>query len=114
MWVLAHHAVTASGGRLNYVSTVLYHVRNPWERLASRDHSCLKTEIGGNQGHALRKNFAPKMHGTMKNKQVNDNSVEQSRPLGQAVSLGRLSSHFRVTTERQFATWSDRALGRRA
>ena len=54
------------------------------------------------------------MHGPMKNKKVKDNSVGESRPLGQAVSLGRLSSHSRVTTDRQSATWSARALGRGA
>ena len=48
----------------------------------------------------------------MKNKQVKDNSVEESRPLVQAVSLGRLSSHSRVTTDRLSATWSAQALGR--
>ena len=50
----------------------------------------------------------------MKNKLVKDNSVEESRPLEQAVSLGWLSSHSRVTTDRQSATWSARALGRGA
>ena len=55
--------------------------------------------FGGKQGHALRRNFAPKMYGPMKNKTVKDNSMEESRPLGQAVSLGRLSSHSRVTTD---------------
>ena len=50
----------------------------------------------------------------MKNKKVKDNSVEKSRPFGQAVSLGRLSSHSWVTTDRQSATWSARALGRGA
>ena len=106
--------VTASTGRLNYISIVLYHVRKLRERLASRDHSCLKTEVGGKQGHALRKNFAPKMYGPMKNKKVKDNSMEESWPLGQAVSLGLLSNHSRVTTDRQSATWSTRALGRGA
>ena len=48
----------------------------------------------------------------MKTKQVKGNNVEESRPVGQAVSLGRLSSHSRVTTDRQSATWSARALGR--
>ena len=43
-----------------------------------RDHSCLKTEIEGEQEHALRRNFAPKMYGPMKNKQVKDNSEEES------------------------------------
>ena len=81
---------------LNYVSIVLYHVRKLWERHASRDHSCLKTEVRGKQGHALRRIFAPKMHGTMQNKEEKDNSVEESRPLGLAVSLGRLSSHCRL------------------
>ena len=104
----------ASVGRLNYVSIVLYHVGKLWERLASRDHSCLKTEVGGKLGHALHRNFAPKMYGPMKNKKVKDNSVEESRPLWQAVSLGWLSSHSRVTTDRQSATWSARALGRGA
>ena len=66
------HTVTASTGRLNYVSIVLYYVRKLWESLTSRDHSCLKTEVGGKQGHALRGNFAPKMYGRMKNKQVKD------------------------------------------
>ena len=80
----------------------------------SRDRSSLKTEVEGKQGHALRRNFAPKMYGPMKNKQVKDNSVEESRPLGQVVSLGRLSSHSWVTTDRQSATWSARALGREA
>ena len=47
-----------------------YHDRKLWDRLASRDHSYLKTEIGDKQGHALRRNFAPKMYGPMKNKQV--------------------------------------------
>ena len=51
------------------------------------------------------------MYGPMKNKQVKDNSVEESRPVGQVVSLGRLISHSRVTTDRQSATWSARALG---
>ena len=32
----------------------------------------------------------------------------------QSVSLGRLSSHSRVTTDRQSATWSTQALGREA
>ena len=50
----------------------------------------------------------------MKNKQVKDNSVEKSQPLGQAVSLRRLSSHSRVTTNRESANWSARALGRGA
>ena len=77
-----------------------------WERIAPRDHSCLKTEVVGKQGHALRRNFAPKMYGPMKNKQLKDNSIEESQPLGQAVSLGRLSSHSRVITDRQPATWS--------
>ena len=54
------------------------------------------------------------MYGPMKNKQVKNNSVEESRPLGQAVSLGRLSSHSRVTTDHQSATWSARVLGRGA
>ena len=58
--------------------------------------------------------FAPKMYGTMKNKQVKDNSVEESRPLRQAVSFGRLSSHSRVITYCQSANWSARALGRSA
>ena len=49
----------------------------------------------------------------MKNKQVKDNSIEESRPLGQAVSLGQLSSHSKVTTDRQSATWNTRDLGRR-
>ena len=48
----------------------------------------------------------------MKNKQVKDNSEEESRPLGQAVSLVRLSSHSRVTTDCQSATWSARGLAR--
>ena len=96
---------------MNYVSIVLYLVRKLWERLASRDHSYLKTEVGGKQGHALRKNFAPKMYGPMKNKQVKDNSVEESRPLGQAVSFGRLSSDSRVTADRQSETWSDLEVG---
>ena len=74
--------------------------------------SCLKTEVGGKQGHALRTNVAPNTYGTMKNKQVKDNSIEESQRLGQAVSLGRLSSHSRVTTDRQSATWSAQALGR--
>ena len=52
------------------------------------------------------------MHGPMKNEQVKNNSVEESRALEQAVSLGRLNSHSRVTTDRQSATWSTRALGR--
>ena len=73
----------------------------------------LRLEVS-KQGHALRRNFAPKIYGSMKNKQVKANSVEQSLPLGQAVSLGRLSSHSRVTTDRQSATWSDQALGRGA
>ena len=92
----------------------MYRVRKLWRILASQDHSCLKTEVGGKQGHALRRNFAPKMHGPTKNKQVQDNSVEKSRPLEQAVSLGRLSSHSRVATDRQSASWSARALGRGA
>ena len=104
----------ASAGQPNYVSIVLYHVRKLWERLASRNHSCLKTEVGSKQGHALHRNFAPKMYGPTKNKQVKDNSIEESRPLGQVVSLGRLSSHSRVTTDRQSATWSVRTLGRGA
>ena len=104
--------LTASAGWLNYVSIVLYHVRKLCERLASRDHSCLKTEVGGKLGHAPRRNFAPKMYGPMKNKQVKDNSIEETQPLGQAVSLGRWSSHSRVTTDHQSATWSARALGR--
>ena len=54
------------------------------------------------------------MYGPMKNKQVKDNSVKESQPLGQAVSFGRLSSHSRVTTDCQSATWSARALGRGA
>ena len=54
------------------------------------------------------------MYGSMKNKQVKAHSVEGSRPLGQAVSLGRLSSDLRVTTDRQSATWGARALGRGA
>ena len=77
---------------LNYVSVVLYHGRKLWERFASRDHSSLKNEIGGNKGMLFGKNFASKMYGTMKNKQVKDNSVEESRSFGQAVFLGRLSS----------------------
>ena len=52
------------------------------------------------------------MYGTIKNQKLKDNSAEESRPIGQAVSLGRLSSHFRVTTDRESATWSARALGR--
>ena len=40
--------------------------------------------------------------------------MEESLPHGQAVSLGRLSSHARVTTDRQSATCSARALGRGA
>ena len=48
----------------------------------------------------------------MKTKQVKDNSLEESRPLGQAVLLGRLSSHPGLTTDYQSATWSARALGR--
>ena len=54
------------------------------------------------------------MYGLMKNKQVKDNSVEESRPFGQAVTLGRMNSHSRATTDRQSATWSARALGRGA
>ena len=108
----SHHTVKASIGWLNYVSIVLYHIRKLRESLASRDHSCLKTEVGGKQEHALRRNFAPKMCRPMKTKQVKDNNVEESRPLGQAVSLGRLSSHSRVTTDRQSATWSARVVGR--
>ena len=54
------------------------------------------------------------VQGEMKNKQVKDNSVEESRPLGQAVSLGQLSSHSRVTTDRQSVTCSARALSRGA
>ena len=50
----------------------------------------------------------------MKNKPVKDNSIEESWLLGHAVSLSRLSSHSRVTTDRQSATWSTRALGRGA
>ena len=50
----------------------------------------------------------------MKNKQVKDNSVEESRPLAQAVSLGQVSRHSRVTTDHQSTTWSARALGRGA
>ena len=50
----------------------------------------------------------------MKNKQVNDNRVEESQPFGQAVSFGRLSSHPRVTTDHQSGNWSARALGRGA
>ena len=107
-----HHSVKASVGWLNYASIVLYHVRKLWESLASRDHSCLKTEVRGKQEHALRRNFAPKMCRPMKTKQVKDNNVEESRPLGHAVLLGRLNSHSRVTTDRQSATWSARALGR--
>ena len=64
--------------------------------------------------HALRKNVAPKMYNMIKTKQVKENSVEESRPLGQAVLLGRLSNHSRVTTDRQSATWSARALSRGA
>ena len=54
------------------------------------------------------------MYGSMKNKQVKDNSVEESQPLGQAVSLGQFSNHSRITADRQSATWSARALGRGA
>ena len=50
----------------------------------------------------------------MKNKQVKDNSIKESRPLGQAVSLGQLSSHSMVTTDCQSASWSAQALGRGA
>ena len=51
----------------------------------------------------------------MKNKQVKkDNSIEESQPLGQAVLHDRLSCHSRVTTDRQSATWSARALARGA
>ena len=52
------------------------------------------------------------MYGSMKNKQVKANSVEESLPLGQAVSHGWLSSHSRVTTDYQSATWSARAFVR--
>ena len=51
------------------------------------------------------------MCGSMKNKQVKDDSLEESRSFGQAVSLGRLSSHSRVSSDRQTATCSARALG---
>ena len=61
--------------------------------------------------HALRKNFASKIYGPMKSKQVKDCSVEESRPLGQAVSLGRLNNYSRVTIDCQSATWSAQALG---
>ena len=81
---------TTSAGRL---SIVLYHVKKLWERLVPRDHSCLKTEVGGKQRHALHRNFAPKMYGPMKNKKVKDNSAEESRSLGQAVWLDQLRSH---------------------
>ena len=54
------------------------------------------------------------MYGMMKTKEVKENSVEESRPLRQAVSHGRLSIHSRVITDRQSATWSARALGREA
>ena len=50
------------------------------------------------------------MYGTMENKQVKHSSVEESQPFGQAV----LSSHSRVTTDHQCATWGARALGRGA
>ena len=56
--------------------------------------------------------FAPNMYDPIKNKQVKDNSIKESRPLGQAVSLGQLCSHSRVTTDCQSATWSAQALGR--
>ena len=88
IWVLVPPHGNGFGLSANYVSIVLYHVRKLWERLASRNHSWLKTEVGGEQGHALRRNFAPKMYGRMKNKQVQDSSVEESPPLEQAVSLG--------------------------
>ena len=52
--------------------------------------------------------------GPIKNKLVKDYSVEESLPLGQVVSLGRLRSRSWVTTDRQSATWSARALGRQA
>ena len=36
---------------------VFYHISQKlWERLWSRDHSCLKTEVWGKQGHAPGKN----------------------------------------------------------
>ena len=54
------------------------------------------------------------MYGPMKHKQVKDNSIEESRPFWQAVSIGQLSSHSRVTTDCQSPTWSTRALGRGA
>ena len=50
----------------------------------------------------------------MKNKQGKDGSVEESQPLEQAFSLNRLSSHSRVTTNHQPATWSTRVLGKGA
>ena len=112
IWVLVPPHGNSLGWSANYVSIVLFHVTKLWERLVSWEHSCLKTDVGGKQGHALHRNFAQGMYGTMKNKQVKDNNVEESRPLGQAVSLGRLSSYSRVTTDRQSATWRARALGR--
>ena len=74
----------------------------------------LKLRLEVSKGMLSVEIFLQKMYGLMKNIKVKDNSVEESRPLGQAVSLGRLSSHFRVTTDRQSATWSARALGRGA
>ena len=54
------------------------------------------------------------MYGTMKNKQVKDNSIEKSRHLEQTFLLDRLSSHSRVATDHQSATWSAQALSRGA
>ena len=49
-----------------------------------------------------------------RNLKCKDNSVKESHCPRQAVSLGQLSNHSRVATDRQTATWSVRALGRGA
>ena len=73
----------------------------------------LKLRLEVSKGKLSVENLRQKrVYGPMKNKQVKDDSVEESWLLGQTVSLGQLSSHSRVTTDRQSAPWSAWALGR--